>query len=93
MPDYYNGINKKEDRQIKFMDRVYDWWEGLTEQKQFDIMLAWYPTEVHKDTDIDKMFGDMANTHQTEIYLDNNPAELLTEEEKAQIKYDRGWWQ
>lgn len=61
MSDYYNGTNKEEDRQIKFMNKVYDWWESLT------------------------------NKYQTEIYLDNNPDELLTKEEKAQIRYDRGW--
>ena len=75
----------------KLMEKVYKWWESLTEQKQFDIMLDWYPTEVNKDTDIDKMFGDMANTSQTEMWLDNNPDEPLTKEEKAQIRYDRGW--
>ena len=91
MSDYYNGINKEEDRKIKFMDKVYAWWESLTEQKQFDIMLGFYPSAVNKDTNVDKMFGDMPNICQAEIYLDNNPVELLTKEEKAQIKYDRGW--
>jgi len=76
MSNYYNGINKEEDRQVKFMDKVYNWWEGLTEQRQFDIMLGFYPSAVNKDTNIDKMFGDMPNICQTEIYLDNNSYEL-----------------
>ena len=80
-----------EDRQSKFMDKVYNWWESLTEQKRFDIIVDRYPAEVHKDTNIDKFFGDMSNGYQIEIYLAHNPNELLTKEEKAQIKYDRGW--
>lgn len=50
------------------MVEVYDWWESLSEQEQFDIMLNWYPEEVHKDTDIDKMFGDMPSDYQMWIY-------------------------
>lgn len=91
MSDYYNGINKEEDRQTKLMDKVYEWWNSLTKQKRFDVMLDWYPMEVHKDTNIDKMFGDMANTSQIELWLDNNPDEILTKEEKEQIRYDKGW--
>jgi len=68
---YHEKKVRKNEKEV--MDKVYDWWESLTEQKQFDIMLNWYPTEVHKDTDIDKMFGDMENKYQTEIYLGNNP--------------------
>ncbi len=91
MSDYYNDINKEEDRQIKLMDKVYKWWRSLTEQKQFDVMLDWYPGAVNKDTNIDKMFGDMASVSQTEMWIDNDPNELLTKEEKAQIRYDKGW--
>ena len=54
------------------MKFVYEWWGSLTEEKQLEIMMDWYPTEVHKDTDIDKMFGDMANEYQLEIYRGEN---------------------
>ena len=91
MAEYYNGINKEEDKFFKFMDKVYDWWNSLTDEKQFDIVVDFYPDEVTEDTNIDKFFGDMANKYQTKIYLANNPDELLTKEEKAQIRYDRGW--
>ena len=37
MGDYYNGINKVEDDQIKLQDKVNNWWENLTKEKQFDI--------------------------------------------------------
>ena len=47
---------------------VYKWWGNLTELRQYEIMLSWYPTEVKEDTDIDKMFGDMPFENQLEIY-------------------------
>ena len=47
---------------------VYKWWGNLTELRQYEIMLGWYPTEVKEDTDIDKMFGDMPFENQLEIY-------------------------
>ena len=49
-------------------ETVYKWWKGLTDLRQYEIMLDWYPTEVKEDTDIDKMFGDMPFKNQLEIY-------------------------
>ena len=56
--------NKKE--------AVYKWWKSLTDMRQYEIMLEWYPTEVKEDTDIDKMFGDMPFGYQLEIYKGEN---------------------
>ena len=69
----------------KELDKCYDWWESLTEEKQFDIMRVWYPTDVGKDTDINKLFGDMADHYQLEIYRgesksDTKPNSLPLEE-------------
>ena len=56
----------------KQLNKCYDWWESLTEEEQLKIMTDYYPiditTEVHKDTDIDKMFGDMPDYTQLWIY-------------------------
>ena len=52
--------NKKE--------AIYKWWGSLTDTRQYEIMISWYPTEVKEDTDIDKMFGDMPFKYQEEIY-------------------------
>ena len=51
-----------------FMNKVYDWWESLGEERQLEIMTGYYPNEVQEDTDIDKMFGDMPNSFQIWIY-------------------------
>jgi len=53
-------LNKKE--------IVHKWWKSLTDMRQYEIMISWYPTEVKEDTDIDKMFGDMPFENQYEIY-------------------------
>lgn len=49
-------------------EAIYKWWKSLTDMRQYEIMLDWYPTEVKEDTDIDKMFGDMPFENQSEIY-------------------------
>ena len=67
-PDYYNGNNQKENEDVKLNDIIYAWWESLTEEEQFEIMLRWYPNAVTKDTDIDKLFGDMALEYKYEVY-------------------------
>ena len=55
---------------IKYLqkDAMYKWWKSLTDMRQYEIMLDWYPTEVKEDTDMDKMFGDMPFENQSEIY-------------------------
>ena len=52
----------------KQKNTVYRWWGNLTDMRQYEIMLDWYPTEVKEDTDIDKFFGDMPFENQLEIY-------------------------
>lgn len=49
-------------------EKVYKWWGSLTDMRQYEIMISYYPTEVKEDTDIDKMFGDMPYEYQLEIY-------------------------
>ena len=51
---------------------VYAWWDNLTEEEQFNLMLDWYPEEITKDTDIDKFFGDMDWHTQLWIYQREN---------------------
>ena len=64
--------NKEEEEEQKLADKVYDWWDSMTDQEQFDLMLEWYPTEITKDTDIDKLFGDMGWENQLWIYQREN---------------------
>lgn len=49
-------------------EKVYKWWGSLTDMRQYEIMLDWYPTEIKEDTDIDKFFGDMPYENQLEVY-------------------------
>ena len=37
--------NREEEEEQKLVDKVYDWWESLTEQEQFDIMYDHFPDE------------------------------------------------
>ena len=65
--DVPNEIKIRKQKEI-----VYKWWGNLTDMRQYEIMLEWYPTEVKEDTDIDKMFGDMPYKYQLEIYEGEN---------------------
>jgi len=81
MSDYYNGINKVEDEQIKLQDTVYDWWESLTEQKQYDIISNWCPEDITEESDADDMFGNMLWNEQFRIYKANNPQKFMSPNE------------
>ena len=73
------SYNREEEEEQKLADKVYDWWESLNEQEQFDIMYDHFPDEIEMETDnVDKFFGDMVWENQLDVYLTENH---LTEEE------------
>jgi len=72
------SYNKEEEEEQKLTDKVYDWFESLSEQEQFDIMYDHFPDEITVETDVDKFFGDMVWENQLDVYLTENH---LTEEE------------
>ena len=74
--------NREEEEEQKLVDKVYDWWESLTEQEQFDIMYDHFPDEIEMETDVDKFFGDMVWENQLDVYLTEN--HLTNEELEAQ---------
>ena len=80
MSDYYNGINKVEDAQVKLQDQVCAWWDSLTEEEQHELMMDWYPADFTKDKydDADSFFGDMPSSTQVWIWKRENH---LTEED------------
>ena len=71
--------NREEEEEQKLVDKVYDWWESLTEQEQFDIMYDHFP-------DVDKFFGDMVWENQLDVYLTENH---LTDEE---LEAQKDWY-
>ena len=81
MADYYNGNNREEDERVKLMDKVYDWWESLSEEEQYDIISNWCPEDITKESDADDMFGNMLWSEQFRIYKDNNPKEFMSPDE------------
>ena len=70
-PDYYDGIDREGEKEQKLMDEIYDWWDGLIEKEQFNILLDWHPNEINKETDIDKFFGDLPNKRQLHVWEDS----------------------
>ena len=82
MSDYYNGINKVEDKQVKLQDKVYDWWESLGEQEQWDIIEGCIGIEnMNEETNPDEEYGNLSWDEQFEIYKYNNPKEFMSPNE------------
>ena len=90
MGEYYNGVDKEREKEQRLMDRVYEWWDSLDEQEQYDLMQDWYPNEFREDDDGDSFFGKMPNDKQLWIWRrETNPAPELTQEEIDDIIGDR----
>ncbi len=70
--DYVLEEDLKEINKEEIMEKVYRWWDHLTEDEQLKIMLGHFPEQVKEDTDIDKMFGDMPDDIQLWIYNKGN---------------------
>jgi len=71
MSDFYNGYDEIREHKQKLMDRIYDWWDSLTEKEQLNIMLDWCPTEVDD-------LGNLPNNEQIAIWEKENK---MTEED------------
>lgn len=83
-PEY----DKEKEMEMREMNKVYDWWETLSEQEQWDIIADYMPENINEETDPNEEYGDMLWDEQFDIYRDNNPREFLTEEEKDNIIAD-----
>lgn len=61
-----------EDLQISTIDKVYDWWDDLSEKKQNKIMLCWYPKEMTEDDTGNDVFLKLFQDQQTKIWKKEN---------------------
>lgn len=78
MSDYYDGIDREAEKEQISFDKVYAWWDSLSDEEQYNTMLNWYPNEFTEDDDADAFFGDMPSDKQLWIYKRENK---LTEED------------
>lgn len=46
-PDYYNGINRAEDEQIKLQEKVDAWWNDLDDNYKFELIEPYYSDRAH----------------------------------------------
>lgn len=71
----YDKEREKEQREINAM---YSWWDSLSEEEQYNLMLDWYPNDFTEDDYADDFFGDMPDDKQLWIWKRENK---LTEED------------
>ena len=89
MPDYYNGIDREREKERILMDKVYAWWDSLSDEEQHNLMQDYYPNEFTEDDVADDFFGDMSNDNQLWIWKrETDPTAELTKEEKDDIVGD-----
>lgn len=73
MSDYYDGIDREGEKEQILFDKVYAWWDSLSDEEQYNIIATRYADyPITKETDIDKFFGDMPNDTQLWMYKREN---------------------
>lgn len=70
-PDYYNGINREEDKLVKLGDEIQEWWDNLNESFKFELMDIEYPDHSHL-LNIEGMWEGLDWETQLEIYKREN---------------------
>ena len=45
-PDYYDGVNREREKEVKLGDKIQDWWDNLDESEKLDVIESLYPDEV-----------------------------------------------
>ena len=70
-PDYYNGINREEDRRVKLGDEVQKWWESLDESEKLNVLESIYPDQVGM-IDSDELWQRTSWNEQLDIYREAN---------------------
>ena len=53
--DYYNGINREEDKRVKLGEVVEEWWDSLDHNEKVELMDDCYPDHSHL-LDVDEMW-------------------------------------
>lgn len=71
-PDYYDGIDREREKEQDLMNEVYEWWDSLCEEEQYNLMMDWYPNETTEDDDGDSFFGDLPSETQIWIWKREN---------------------
>ena len=89
MSDYYSGNNRKEEIEQKLMNKIYDWWDSMSEQEQYDLMQDWYPNQFKEDDDGDSFFGDMPDGTKLWIYQREN--KITDEDIEGQRDREYDW--
>jgi len=69
-PDYYTGINREEDRQVKLGDEIDEWWNNLDESIKEEIIETYYPDIIVYN--LDEMWEALDSDEKLEAYKDNN---------------------
>jgi len=66
-PDCYNGINKKEDEQIRLQEMVDKWWYSLDHEYKRELLDAYYDDD---KVDLDQRWNSLDWNDKWEIYRD-----------------------
>lgn len=46
-PDYYDGVDKVKEEQIRLQEKVEKWWNSLDDNYKFELLEPYYPGKLH----------------------------------------------
>ncbi len=46
-PDYYDGVNKIEEEQLRLREKVDKWWNDLEDSYKYELVESYYPDKAH----------------------------------------------
>jgi len=75
-PDYYDGINRLEDEQIKIQNVVDKWWHSLDDNYKFELLEPYYPDKLHL-MGMDEAWNGLDFKDKWEIYKDEKEGEVV----------------
>ena len=73
LPEY----DKEREMGQREMNIVYKWWDSLSEEEQYNLMLDYYPNDF-MENDADDVFDDLSSDDKLRIWRSENK---LTEED------------
>ena len=46
-PDYYDGVNKIEEEQLRLREKVNKWWYDLEDNYKYELIESYYPDKAY----------------------------------------------
>jgi len=69
--DYYNGVNREEDKRVKLGNEVQAWWDSLDDNYKYELLEPYYPDRLHL-MGMNEAFEGLSWEDKLDIYKEAN---------------------